>query len=105
MAFGLGEDPRKSVTTVLTGTSYPTARETLVEIAEDAEATADVINLVKSLPQNEYRSELEVLRDLAEAARRFGMSNRDDDDGVNRDRRDIGREAVEHAPPPLTRHP
>jgi hypothetical protein len=45
------------------------------------------------------------MRDLAEAARRFGMGGLKDDDDAPRDRRNIGRDAVENAPNGLTRHP
>jgi hypothetical protein len=45
------------------------------------------------------------MRDLAEAARRFGRGGLRDDDGVDRDRRNIGRDLVENAPKGHTRHP
>lgn len=106
MAFGIGEDPRRSPVAVLQGLTYPARREHLVAVAEESEATADVINLLKSLPREEYISHEEVLRDLGEAARRFGMSNFPaDEDGANRDRRNIARDAVENAPEGMTRHP
>lgn len=106
MAFGMGEDPRKSPMAALQGVQYPATKASLIEVVEEAEASADVINLVMSLPRDEYASEEEVMRDLAEAARRFGMSNqRADDDDANRDRRNIGRDAVEDAPEGMTRHP
>ncbi len=38
------------------------------------------------------------MRDLAEAARRFASGGLPDDDGVDRDRRNIGRDLVENAP-------
>ena len=44
-------------------------------------------------------------RDLAEAERRFAMGGLKDDDGVNRDRSNIGRDRVENAPNGQTRHP
>lgn len=106
MAFGNGEDPRHSPMAVIEGVPYPATREHLVLVAGDAEADADVINIFKSLPKDEYISEEDVLRDLGEASRRFGMSNfAADEDGAIRDRRDIGKEAVEGAPEGMTRHP
>ena len=107
MAFGIGEDPARSVSSHLDGVDYPVWREQLGKIAMDNGAPADVINLFMSLPQGSYPSKDAVLRDLAEAARRFATGNfsQDDDDGARRDRRNIGRDAVEHAPEPLTRHP
>ncbi|MFL5320867.1 MAG: DUF2795 domain-containing protein [Myxococcaceae bacterium] len=106
MAFGMGEDPRKSPMALLEGVQYPASKADLLAVVEEGEAPAEVINLIMSLPRDEYLSQEEVLRDLAEAGRRFGMSNqRADDDGANRDRRNIGRDAVEDAPEGMTRHP
>ena len=65
----------------------------------------DVINVLKSLPRSRYESKQEVMRDLAEAARRFGRGGLLDDDGVERDRRNIGLDMVENAPEGHTRHP
>ncbi len=106
MAFGIGEDPRLSVTTHLSEVDYPIWREQLVKAAMDNGAPVDVINVLKSMPKGRYESKEEALRDLAEAARRFAMGNLPaDDDGAQRDRRNIGRDAVEGAPDPLTKHP
>ena len=106
MAFGIGEDPRRSPLAVLEGTVYPATRDQLVRIAEESEASADAINFLKCLPREDYVSEEEVLRDFGEASRRFGMSNHaPDDDGANRDRRNLGKDAVEGAPDGMTRHP
>jgi len=106
MALKHGEDPWRSVTPNLDGVvEYPSSREEIVRAAEDSGAPMDIINLFKSLPREQYASPNEVLRDLAEAGRRFGMGNRADEDGANRDRRNIGRDAVENAPHGLTRHP
>ncbi|MFZ5470819.1 MAG: DUF2795 domain-containing protein [Myxococcota bacterium] len=105
MAFGIGENPAVSVSAHLDEVDYPAWRDQLVKTAMDADATADVINVLKCLPRARYESRVEVFRDLAEAARRFAMGNIPDDDLAIRDRRNIGRDAVEEAPPPHTRHP
>lgn len=106
MAFGIGEDPRRSPVAVLEGVTYPAKREHLVLVAEEAEAGVDVINILKSLPREVYASHEEMLRDLGEASRRFGMSNfAANEDGAIRDRRDIAKEAVEGAPEGMTKHP
>lgn len=107
MALKHGENPWRSVTPNLDGVvEYPSSRDEIVNAAEDSGAPMDIINLLKSLPREQYASPLDAMRDLAEAARRFGMGNqRADEDGVNRDRRNIGRDAVENAPRGLTRHP
>jgi len=95
MAFGQAEDPALSITPHLEAVEYPTTRELLVEAAEDSGAPVDIINVFKSLPQEEYPSRRDVMRDLAEAARRFASGGLRDDDGVDRDRRNIGRDLVE----------
>jgi hypothetical protein len=106
MALKHGEDPWRSVTPNLDGVAdYPASKEEIVGAAEDAGAPVDIINLLKSLPRAQYASAEDAMRDLAEAGRRFGMGNQKADDGANRDRRNIGRDAVESAPRGLTRHP
>lgn len=105
MAFGIGENPARSVTPHLDSVEYPASRLELVEVAEESDAPAEVINLLKCLPREEYASEDQVMRDLAEACRRFGLGNFPEEDLPQRDRRNIGRDAVEGAAPPLTRHP
>lgn len=105
MAFGIGEDPALSVTPHLEAVDYPVWREHLVRAAADGGASADVINVFKCLPRGRYESPTEVLRDLAEAARRFAMGNIPGENTEGRDRRNLGRDAVELAAPPLTRHP
>lgn len=97
MAFGQGEDPARSITPQLDSVDYPTTREQLVEAAEDNGASADIINVFKALPREEYLSREQVMRDLSEASRRFAMGGLRDDDGVDRDRRNIGRDLVENA--------
>lgn len=95
-----GEDPSRSVTPHFDQVQYPTSREELVQAAEDGGAPADVINVLLSLPRARYQSRDEAMRDLAEAARRFAMGNQPaNDEDANRDRRNIGRDAVENPPP------
>jgi hypothetical protein len=105
MAYGQAEDPALSIPTHLDAVDYPVWREQLVKAAEDNGADVDVINVLKFLPRSRYESKEEVMRDLAEAARRFATGGLPDDDGVVRDRRNIGRDMVENAPPGHTRHP
>jgi hypothetical protein len=108
MAFGIAEDPALSPSTHLDAVdSFPVWREQLVKLAADNGASVDVINLFKCLPRAQYASKDEVVRDFAEAARRFAMGNphSDDDDEAIRDRRNLGRDAVEGAPGGMTRHP
>ncbi|MBJ6765352.1 DUF2795 domain-containing protein [Corallococcus sp. M34] len=105
MAFGQAEDPGLSISAQLDAVEYPAQREEMVQAAEDNGAPVDIINVLKSLPREEYASREDAMRDLAEAARRFASGGLRDDDGVNRDRRNIGRDAVEHAPEGHTRHP
>ncbi|MBZ4400538.1 DUF2795 domain-containing protein [Myxococcus sp. MISCRS1] len=105
MAFGTAEDPGLSITPHLDSVDYPTTRDDLVEAAEDSEAPVNVINVLKCLPRTEYASREDVMRDLAEAARRFARGGLQDDDGANRDRRNIGRDLVENAPDGSSRHP
>ena len=106
MAFGLGEDDSRSPVAQLDMVEFPIWREQLARQAADNGSHADVINLFKCLPQARYDSKEAVMRDLAEAARRFAMGGlEDEDDGVFRDRRNIGRDLVEGAPEGMTRHP
>lgn len=93
MAFGIAEDPARSLGAHLDAVDYPVWREQLVKTAEDNDATPDVINLFKSLPRGQYESKADVMRDLAEAARRFAVGV--DDRDALRDRRNIGRDAME----------
>lgn len=101
MSLKFGEDPARSVTPHLDEVDYPAWREQLARAAMYSGAPPDVINLLKSLPRRHYYSKAEVMRDLAEAARRFGMGNFSPGDEVGpRDRRNIGRDAVENAAKP-----
>jgi Protein of unknown function (DUF2795) len=92
MARGIGEDPRRSPAEHLAQVDYPASRAEIVETAEDNEAPVEVINFFKSLPKEQYGSQEEVLRDFAEAERRFGAGISVDDRGH---REDIGRVAAE----------
>jgi hypothetical protein len=105
MAYGQAEDPALSIPTHLDAVDYPVWREQLVKAAADNGAPIDLINVFKSLPRTRYETKEDVMRDLAEAARRFASGGLRDDDGVDRDRRNIGRDLVENAPPGHTRHP
>jgi hypothetical protein len=105
MAYGQAENPALSIPTHLDAVEYPVWREQLVKAAEDNGADVDIINVLKFLPRSRYESKEEVMRDLAEAARRFATGGLPDDDGAVRDRRNIGRDMVENAPPGHTRHP
>jgi hypothetical protein len=104
MAFGIGERPERSLSVHLEGVDYPCDREELVESAEDGEAPPEVINLLKNLPRERYDSEEMVLRDLAEAARRFAMGGHPPDVG-SIDRRNLGRDAVEENIDGNPKHP
>ena len=79
MARGIGEDPRRSPASHIAQVEFPATRDELVETAEDNEAPAEVINFFKSLPRERYGSAEEVLRDFAEAERRFALGNNSDD--------------------------
>lgn len=105
MAYGQAEDPALSIPTHLDAVDYPVWREQLVRAAEDNGAGVDIINVLKVLPRSRYESKQEVMRDLAEAARRFAMGGFPEKDGVDRDRRNIGRDLVENAPEGNSRHP
>src|SRR5256714_15329739 len=92
MARGMGEDPKGGPGWHLAQLEYPATREDLVQTVEDNEAPAEVINFFKALPKERYASAEEVLRDFAEAERRFALGNVPDERG----RRDnIGKVAAE----------
>jgi hypothetical protein len=104
MAFGVGERPERSLGAHLQAVEYPADREELVRAAGEAEAPSSLINFLKSLPRDRYDSEEMVLRDLAEAARRFGAGGHAPTEG-SLDRRNLGRDAVEENIDGNTRHP
>jgi Protein of unknown function (DUF2795) len=93
MAYGFAEDPAVSPVTHLESVDSPADREALVQAAMDNGAPTQVINLLKCMPRETYASKEEALRDLGEAARRFGLGTPHAD--PERDRRDIGRETFE----------
>jgi hypothetical protein len=92
MARGIGEDPRRSPAAHIEQVEFPASREDIVQTAEDNEAPVEVINFLKSLPRDRYGSAEEVLRDFAEAERRFALGNASDDRGR---RENIGKVAAE----------
>jgi hypothetical protein len=101
MARGIGENPARSPAEHLRQLEYPATREDIVQTAADNDAPVEVINFFKSLPKDRYQTYEEVLRDFAEAERRFGLSNFHDGGPT---REDIGKAAVE-SPDAPTRHP
>jgi hypothetical protein len=103
MAFGVAEDPYRSPASHLDTVEFPVEREVLARTAAENGGPAEVINLFKSLPREHYKTKEEVLRDFAEAARRLAMGTKDED--KLRDRRNLGRDLVEGAPPGKPRHP
>jgi hypothetical protein len=92
MARGIGEDPRRSPASHIAQVEFPADREELVVTAEDNEAPVEVINFLKALPKERYETAEEVLRDFAEAERRFGLGNLPDERGR---RENIGKTAAE----------
>ncbi len=101
MAKGIGEAPARSPANILRSVDFPASRDEIVATAEDEEAPREVINFLKCLPEQSYRSLEAALRDLAEAARRFGLSNMP---AEGPDRRNIGRPAAEDSSGDV-RHP
>jgi hypothetical protein len=71
MANGIGENPSRSPSFIISQIDFPATRTELVETAEDSDAPTQVINFMKSLPKERYQSQEEVLRDFAEAERRL----------------------------------
>ena len=92
MARGIGEDPRRSPAAHIAQVEFPATREELVQTAADNEAPVEVINFFKSLPRDSYGSAEELMRDFAEAERRFALGNVPDDRGR---RENIGKVAAE----------
>ena len=101
MARGIGENPARSPAEHVRQVEYPASREDIVQTAADNEAPVEVINFLKSLPKERYESYEAVLRDFAEAERRFALSNRTDG---GKTRENIGKAAAE-SPDAPTRHP
>ena len=98
--YGRKEALERSIQPHLDSVDYPATPEEIASAAADGEATREVVNLLKLLPRPLYAKSEEVLRDLAEAARRFGSGPREHHDEL-RDRRNIGRGAAEER----NRHP
>ena len=92
MARGIGEDPRRSPAEHIAQVEFPATRDDLVQTAAENEAPVEVINFFKARPRDSYRSAEEVLRDFAEAERRFALGNLSDDRAR---REDIGKVAAE----------
>jgi hypothetical protein len=92
MARGIGENPVRSPAWHIAQVEYPTTRDELVITAEENEAPVEVINFMKALPKEKYESAEEVLRDFAEAERRFGVGNVADERAR---RENIGKVAAE----------
>lgn len=103
MAYGQAEDPARSVTAHLDA-DYPVSRDELVLTAEDNGAPAEIINLLKSLPREEYETREMVFRDLGEASRRSAAGPTYYEDEL-RDRRNIARDHFEGTEGPGSRHP
>ena len=101
MARGIGENPARSPAEHVRQVEYPASRDDIVQTAADNEAPVEVINFLKSLPKERYESYEAVLRDFAEAERRFALSNRTDG---GKTRENIGKAATE-SPDAPTRHP
>ncbi len=99
MARGVGERPERSPSAILSEVEYPISRDELAQAAAEAGAPADAINFLRSLPDREYTSPNEVLREFGEGSARFGLFSTD-----VRHRGDLGKEAVETDTAP-TRHP
>jgi len=99
MAHGRIEGPERSPSGILYEVEYPISRDELAQAAAEAEAPADAINFLHSLPDRIHTSPRDVLREFGEGSARFGMFSDD-----VRHRGDLGREAVETGAAP-TRHP
>lgn len=100
MARGVGERPERSPSAILSEVEYPISRDELAEAAAEAEAPADAINFLRSLPDRIYTSPSDVLREFGEGSARFGLFFATD----VRHRGNIGKEAVESETAP-TKHP
>ena len=72
------------------GIDYPTTKQALVEFVTDASSDADLLSLVRALPDRDYVSRDDVWRAWAEATRRFGGGARD----LGTPRDDIGKQAM-----------
>jgi hypothetical protein len=99
MAHGGGEQPARSPAAILLTVEYPVSRDELALAAAEADAPADVINFLRSLPNRVYASPTDVQREFGEAGARFGQFRTD-----VRHRDDLGRrDAVEAGTTPTRR--
>lgn len=98
--YGLKEMPSKSITPHLDSVDFPATPAEISSAAADGEAPTQVVNILRVLPRPLYAKREDVLRDLAEAARRFASGPRNHGDGI-RDRRNIGRTTAQD----VGRHP
>jgi len=73
MARGIGERPERSPAAILSSVEYPISRDELAHAAAEAEAPADAINFLRSLPDRVYTSPSDVQRKFGEGSARFGM--------------------------------
>ncbi len=94
MAHGIGENPNRSPAEHVRGVGFPASRADIVETAGDNEAPAEVINFLKCLPKEGYGSAEEVLRDFAEAERRFGAGRAGAADNPSRE--NLGANPARH---------
>ncbi len=99
MARGVGEQPERSPSEILSEVEYPISRDDLAFAAAEAGAPADAINFLRSLPDRIYTSPNDVQREFGEGSARFGLFSTD-----VRHRDNLGRDAVETGANP-TRHP
>ncbi|WP_242346886.1 DUF2795 domain-containing protein [Anaeromyxobacter terrae] len=95
MARGVGERPERSPAAILSEVEYPISRDDLAQAAAEADAPAEVINFLRSLPERIYTSPNDVLRQFGEAGARFGLFSTH-----VRHRGDLGKEAFETRAPP-----
>ncbi len=72
------------------GIDYPTTKQALVEFVTDASSDADLLSLVRVLPDRDYVSQDDVWRAWSEATRRLGGGARE----LGTPRDDIGKEAT-----------
>ncbi len=71
------------------GLDYPATKQELVDFATDGSTDADLLSLVRALPDRDYLSRDDVWRAWAEAVRRLGGGGRD----LGTPRDDMGKEA------------
>lgn len=62
MTIGLGADSPAHIQSLLTGLSYPTDKQTLVETAKRNMASEEVLTLLEEFPEQVYESSVDVMR-------------------------------------------